>query len=127
MIPLAIAWWKSKGELIKAGLSASAGAIVGAALAFPLGQCSGAANEAVKHRAAIAEADARAQAANSALLEQAALQRAADTAKITEAARGRTDAIDAGPDARTSGPECRLNRQRLLDAGVREADLPKCG
>lgn len=120
MIPLAAltlarSWWK-------AGL----GAVLGAALALPVGQCQGRQTARADYRAAVAEANARAQAANAALLEKAAQERATDTAKITEAAKGRSDAINAGPDAPTSGPECRLNRKRLLDAGFPERDLAEC-
>lgn len=128
-----IQWFAAKGGLAAVkGLvgkwwKLGAGAILGAALVFPVGQCSGAQNAKAKQAAAIAQADAREQAKNSKLLEAASRERAADTAKITEEAKGRSNAIRAGEDAPTSGPECRLNRRRLLDAGFREADLPKCG
>lgn len=109
-------WWKL-----------GAGVILGGLLVFPVAQCSGAQNAKAKQVAAIAQADAREQSKNSKLLETASRERAADTAKITEEAKGRSDAIRAGEDAPTSGPECRLNRRRLLDAGFTEADLPQCG
>lgn len=114
-ITLARAWWK-----------AGVGAILGAALALPVGQCQGRDHARTESRAKVAEADARAIAANAALNERLAADRAADTAKITETAKGRTDAIHAGPDERTSGPQCRADRKRLLNAGAREADLPRC-
>lgn len=119
LIPTALGFAKSNWRAI-------AGAVLGAALALPVGQCQGASAERAKLRADIAEAHARAEAANAALLERAGRERAADAAKITAAAKGRSDAIHAGPDARPSGPECRLARKRLLDAGAREADLPVC-
>lgn len=119
MIPIALMafgakWWKL-----------GAGAVLGAALALPLGQCQGRVQERTRNAAAVAEANARAQAANSALLEKASQERAADTAKITEAAKGRTDAIRAGPDAPPAAPHCRADRERLLNAGFSEADVAK--
>lgn len=120
MIPLAVfvfarKWWR-----------AAAGVAAGIALALPVGQCQGASAEKARTAARIAEAEARAQAANNALVQAQAAQREADAARTATAAKGRTDAIHAGPDGPVSGPECRLNRRRLLDAGAREADLPAC-
>lgn len=112
---LAADWWK-------AGL----GAVIGAALALPLGQCQGADAERTRQAAKAAEAVAAAHKANAGRIERQAAQREADTATITHAAKGRTDAIQAGPDGPLSGPECRLQRQRLLDLGYAPADLPAC-
>lgn len=108
-------WWK-------AGL----GAVIGAALALPLGQCQGADAERARQAAKAAEAVAAAHKANAGRIERQAAQREADTAIITQAAKGRTDAIQAGPDGPLSGPECRLQRQRLLDIGYAPADIPAC-
>ncbi|WP_337186565.1 hypothetical protein [Phenylobacterium sp.] len=108
-------WWK-----------AAAGIVAGAALALPVGQCQGAHAARAELKAAQAEAAARAQAANAARVERQAAEREADTARNTAAAKGRSDAIHAGPDGPTSGPECRLNRERLLRDGARAADLPPC-
>lgn len=120
MIPIAAltvarTWWKL-----------GAGAILGAALALPVGQCQGRGHARGEMRTDVAEANARAQAANAALIQAQAAQREADAAKTATAAKGRSDAIHAGPDALPSRPECRLQRQRLLNAGAREADLPAC-
>jgi len=102
------------------------GVVIGAGLVLPVGQCQGRDQARMKFRVQIAEADARGRAANAVLLEKTAAERIADIAKITATSKGRSDAIHAGPDARPSGPECRLNRRRLLDAGHRDADLAQC-
>lgn len=109
-------WWKT-----------GAGALIGALLAFPLGTCTGAADMKDKMQAQYArEAAAQAQR-NAAAIEVAAQQRVKDILANEAKSQERLDAIHSGPDARTSGPECRLNRQRLLHAGIPEAKLPKCG
>lgn len=120
MIPLAAlafarTWWR-----------AIPGAVVGAAMAFPLGHCAGERDAKAAFRAAQAEAALKAEVRNAAANEAAAVQRAADTARISTAAKGRTDAIRAGADEAPSGPECRLQRRRLLDLGYAPADLPVC-
>ncbi len=108
-------WWKL-----------GAGAVIGAALALPLGQCQGADQERQRQAAKAAQTAAAAQKANTARVERQAAQREADRAHITQAAKGRTDAIEAGPDGPLSGPERRLQCQRLLDLGYAPADLPAC-
>ncbi|MBX3482558.1 hypothetical protein [Phenylobacterium sp.] len=108
-------WWK-----------AIPGAVVGAALAFPVGHCAGERDAKADFRAAQAEAALKAEIRNAAANEAAAVQRAADTARVTASKKGRTDAIRAGADEAPSGPECRLQRRRLLDIGYAPADLPVC-
>lgn len=83
-------------------------------------------DERVAQAQAIAAANAEAARQNAAILARQAPERTAEAARLDSTAKGRTDAIHAGADEAPSGPECRLNRRRLLDAGAREADLPRC-
>lgn len=106
-------WWK-------AGL----GLVLGAALALPVGQCQGRDAERAAGKARAAEAAAAAHKANTARVEVQAAQREADTARNLNLSKGRTDAIQAGPDGPLSGPERRLQCRRLRDIGYGPADLP---
>lgn len=110
---LIASWWK-------AGL----GVVLGAALALPVGQCQGRDAERTAGKARAAEAAAAAHKVNTARVQAQAAQREADTARNLNLSKGRTDAIQAGPDGPLSGPECRLQRRRMLDLGYAPADLP---
>lgn len=83
-------------------------------------------DERVAQAQAIAAANARAELRAAAATAAAAGERAADQAAISAAAKGRTDAIHAGPDETPSGPELRLNRERLCAPGAPTADLAAC-
>lgn len=85
--------------------------------AFGLGRCEGA-----REKEAAMEAQALKKGAPAAV--RAAESRVTDTLQNEARAQERTDAIHAGPDDAVSGPECRLNRERLRQAGV--ANLPAC-
>jgi hypothetical protein len=109
VISFALSWWK-----------AGAGALVGAALAFPLGQCSGVDIQKDRDKAAsIAslQLDARAK-------ETAAEQRGQDAATTAARAQGRIDATKNQPDAAPGALRCQFERKRLLDAGVK--NVPAC-
>lgn len=109
VISFGLSWWK-----------AGVGALVGAALVFPLGQCSGVQIQKDRAKAASVKAIVR----NSGATEKAAEQRGVDAASTAARAEGRLDAIQGIPDQRPSAVRCAYNRQRLLDHGVK--NVPAC-
>lgn len=112
-------------SLLKAWWKPALGAVLGAALALPVGQCQGAHAERARQEAKAAEAALQATIRNDAAKEAAALQRQADQATVSAAEKGRTDAIRAGNDEAPSGPELRLACQRLRAQHVAEHRLPE--
>lgn len=115
VLSLARRWWK-----------AAAGAVLGAMLCFPLAHCDGVHDERAAAKAR-ARAAADVQAARAAAAsEAAAVRRARDAADLQAKFKERSDAIHAGADEAPSGPECRLNRQRMLQHGANPAKLPAC-
>jgi hypothetical protein len=113
-----------KFRFVGAAYSADLAWLLGAALALPVGQCQGRDAERTAGKARAAEAAAAAHKANTARVEAQAAQREADTARNLNLSKGRTDAIQAGPDGPLSGPELRLQCRRLRDIGYGPADLP---
>lgn len=101
-------WWK-----------AGAGAVLGAALALPVGQCQGKAQE--RQAAALrgAEAVAVAQAKNHAASEAAAVQRLDDTLATRQLEQDLSHADDAAPDARPSDARRALLCARMRDQAAR--------
>lgn len=113
MIPLAAlafarTWWK-----------AIPGAVVGAALAFPLGHCSGARDAKAAFRAAQAEAALKAEVRNAAANEAAAVQRAADADHTHRTQEELSRADDAAPDSRPSDARRAYLCARLRDQAAR--------
>lgn len=95
-------WWKL-----------GAGLVIGAALVFPLGQCSGAKNE--RNRAELAAANARtaAEARNSTAKDKSAEAQATTSAATQAAQERRDDEISKVPDSAPSDAERALNAERL--------------
>jgi cysteine sulfinate desulfinase/cysteine desulfurase-like protein len=122
MIPLAILtfarnWWK-----------AGVGALIAAAPAFLLGQCSGASHERVRQQAALEKANAAALRILAAANEIAAAQRVKDGERLKTQQKERVDAIKAAAPSRTGNATRALGCQRLRQAGRgADADAAGCG
>lgn len=102
-------WWRG-----------AAGAVLGAFLAFPVGQCSGV--QIQKDRQAVAAAKILKLEIRGTV--EAAEQRGKDAATVAARSEGRLDAIKNQPDTRVSPMRCEYNRKRMLDAGLKP---PPCG
>jgi hypothetical protein len=102
----AATWWK-----------AGVGAILGAALALPVGQCQGASAERTRQAAREAEARELAVTRNAARLQQQAAEREAAADDIRSSQQEMNRADDATPDARPSD-----KRRDALCARVRDLD-----
>lgn len=117
MIPQAItiarAWWK-----------ALPGFVLGALIAFPLGQCSGDARATKRHEDANASAQVKALTEDARAKETAAAERLNDAADLAEMKGRLTDAVSSAPDSAPGPRRSALNCQRLCEAGARSADLP---
>lgn len=122
MIPLAVmvfakSWWK-----------AGAGLLIGAALIFPVGQCSGAQNERTRAEAAQLRANARATEQNAKATEAAGGERLTDRVAVSALQQDLEHADDQTVDSGPSAARLALNCKRLRNQGVREADLAaRCG
>ncbi|RAK68838.1 hypothetical protein [Phenylobacterium kunshanense] len=124
MIPLAIpAALSGAKTLARSWWKAGLGAVVGAALALPVGQCQGASAERARQAAREADAALREAVKDAAIKERLAADRLENTLTIHQQSKERTDAIQAGPDDHVSAAQRRLNCQRLRDAGFSEAKL----
>jgi hypothetical protein len=118
MIPLAAltlarTWWK-------AGL----GALIGAALALPVGRCQGVDVEKARQRERDRAAAEIQQAKNAAAAQAAAAERETDTAAVTVQEKARNDAIDAAPGGRAPPSSVALGCERLRQQGTRPESLP---
>lgn len=118
MIPLAAiafvrAWWK-----------AGAGIVVGAALAFPLGQCSGSQAQKKHEEADRAITQAEALKVDTKAKEKAADQRVKDAAEVADMTEKLTDAVASLPDEIPSARRVALGCQRLRNGGADVSDLP---
>jgi len=121
MIPLAVlglarSWWK-----------AGAGFVLGAVIAFPLGQCSGSQRAEEREQAARAVAITEALKTDSAAKEVAAGERLADAAAVADLKQELTDAVTEVADSAPTPSDVALGCARLRAQGTDVSDLPACG
>jgi hypothetical protein len=120
MIPLgffvfARKWWKL-----------GAGFLVGALVAFPLGQCSGAAGQKKHEQADRAVAIAGAMTANAKASDKAASERVTDALKAAELERKLTDAVAEVSDSAPTVSDVALGCARLREQGDDVSNVPAC-
>lgn len=113
IVAIARAWWK----LVP-------GFVLGALIAFPLGQCSGDARATKRHEAANAASQVNALNEDAQAKETAAAERLNDAADVAAMKERLSDAVAALPDHVPSPRRIALGCQRLREAGTRDADLP---
>jgi hypothetical protein len=112
-LPVLLKWWKL-------GL----GIIVGAALCFPLAQCSGKKIGRAQMQHAIDAANLKALSAQHLADERAANQHLTDTIAVNRQEGALRDAISHTPDSAPDATRIALGCQRLRASGARAADLP---
>jgi hypothetical protein len=112
-LTIARAWWK----LVP-------GFVLGALIAFPLGQCSGDARATKRHEAANAAAQVQALTEDARAKETAAAERMNDAADVAAMKERLSDAVATLPDDVPSPRRVALGCQRLREAGTGDADLP---
>lgn len=117
-MPFPIAFAGAMG-LVRSWWKLGLGAMLGAALALPVGQCQGRAHERQAADLRAAEALAVAQAKNHAASEAAADQRLDDTLATRQFEQDLSHADDAAPDARPSDARRALLCARLRDQAAR--------
>jgi len=112
-IAIARAWWK-----------VLPGFVLGALIAFPLGQCSGDARATKRLEAANAASQVKALTEDAKAKETAAAERMNDAADVAAMKERLSDAVASLPDHVPSARRIALGCQRLREAGTRDADLP---
>jgi hypothetical protein len=110
---LARSWWK-------AGL----GAVIGAALALPVGQCQGEREERTRQAARAAEARELAVTLNAARVQKQAVERETASAAILSSQQEINRADDAVPDSRPSDKRRAALCGRVRDLERRGAAIP---
>lgn len=120
MIPLGFyvflrKWWK-----------VIPGFVAGVLLCLPLAYCKGSADTKARMEAAQARADRLWAKRQAKAIDEAAEARVAQIIANMAKSQERSDAIHSAPAGAVSAAECRLNRERLRQAGVPVSKLPAC-